>query len=111
MLGVVLSLIVAVCYGISATLQKYAVSSMKKFSFSILFRNKRWLISMIFGGVGTVTYLIAMKIAPLLTVQIFLAISIVIPIISGFVFFKEELRLMEWLCVALIITGVFLTIL
>jgi drug/metabolite transporter (DMT)-like permease len=111
MLGVLLLLVVAVCYGISSTLQKYAVSSMKKFSFTRLFSNKRWLLSMLFGAAGTATYLIAMKIAPLFTVQIFMAISIVIPILAGFLFFKEKLKVMEWLCVGMILAGVFLTIL
>jgi drug/metabolite transporter (DMT)-like permease len=111
MLGVVLLLIVAVCYGISATMQKYAVSSMKKFSFKLLFRDRKWLASMLVGTIGTVAYLFAMKIAPLSTVQVFLSLYIVIPILAGFLFFKEKLKVMEWLCVAMIVTGVFLTML
>ena len=111
MLGIVLSLIVAVCYGISATMQKYAVSSIKKFSFRLLFKNRKWLASMFVGVIGTVAYLLAMKITPLSTVQVFLSLSIVIPVLAGFIFFKERLRVREWTCVALILAGVFVTML
>ena len=111
MLGVLLSLIVAICYGISATIQKYAISSMKKFSFKLLFKNRKWLVSLLVGTIGTLLYLFAVKIAPLSTVQVFLAISIIVPILAGFLFFKEKLKVREWLCVVLVIAGVFLTML
>jgi len=110
MLGVLLSFIVAICYGISATMQKYAISSMKKFSFRKLFKNKKWLVSLLIGVIGTLAYLLAMRIAPLSTVQVFLSLSIVIPILAGFLFFKEKLRVREWVCVSLIVVGVILTI-
>ena len=111
MLGVLLSLIVAVCYGISAAMQKYAISSMEKFSFRRLFKNKKWIASILVGTVGTLAYLLAMKTAPLSTVQVFLSFSIIIPILAGFVFFKEKLKMREWICVSLIVIGVILTIL
>lgn len=111
MLGVILSLIVAICYGVSATMQKYAISSIKKFSFKLLFKNRQWLASLLVGAIGTVVYLFAMKITPLSTVQVFLSLSVVIPILASFLLFKEKLKVMKWICVVLILAGVFLTIL
>jgi multidrug transporter EmrE-like cation transporter len=110
MLGVLLSLIVAVCYGISAAMQKYAISRMERFSFRRLFKNARWLAALLVGFVGTITYLLAVKIAPLSTVQVFLSLSIIIPILVGASLFKEYLRKSEWLCVCLILVGICLTI-
>jgi drug/metabolite transporter (DMT)-like permease len=111
MLGVLLSLIVAICYGISAAMQKYAISKMEKFSFRHLFVNKKWLASLLVGLVGTVAYLLAVKTAPLSTVQVFLSLSIIIPILAGFVFFKEHLKDREWVCISLIVLGIVLTVL
>jgi uncharacterized membrane protein len=110
MLGILLSLIVAVCYGISAAMQKYAISKMEKFSFRRLFKNVRWLASLLVGFVGTATYLLAVKIAPLSTVQVFLSLSIIIPILVGAAIFKERLRKSEWICVCMILVGICLTI-
>jgi drug/metabolite transporter (DMT)-like permease len=111
MLGILLSLIVALCYGVSAAMQKYAISSMEKFSFRRLFRNKKWLASLLVGFLGTSAYLLAVKTAPLSTVQIFLSLSIIIPILAGFVFFKENLKKREWVCISLIVLGIILTVL
>ena len=36
--------------------------------------------------------------------------NIFIPIFAGFLFFKEKLLMVEWLCVTLIVTGAFLAI-
>ena len=110
MLGILLSLIIAVCYGISAAMQKYAISKMEKFSFRQLFKNVRWLVALLVGLVGTVTYLLAVKIAPLSTVQVFLSLSIIIPILVGASLFKEKLRTREWICVCMILVGICLTI-
>ncbi len=110
MLGVLLSLIVAVCYGISAAMQKYAISKMESFSFRRLFRNKRWLASLLVGLVGTLSYLLAVKIAPLSTVQVFLSLSIIIPILVGASLLKERLEVREWICVCMILVGICLTI-
>lgn len=111
MLGVLLSFIMALCYGISATLQKYAVSSMKKFSFRKLFKNGKWLASMVIGALGSLSYLLALRVTPISTIQVFLSLSIVIPIVAGFLFFKEKMKVVQWLCVVMIIAGVSLTVL
>ena len=63
------------------------------------------------GIIGTASYLAAMRYAPLSTVQVFLSLTIIIPIVVGFLFFKEKLSMREWLCVALVVIGIILTIL
>jgi len=114
MLGILLSLVAAVCYGISAAMQKYAVAKItarKRFSFKHLFKSRKWYASLGIGGIGILAYLTAMIYAPLSTVQVFLSLTLVITVFAGFIFFKEKMKVREWLCVVMIITGVFLTIL
>ena len=114
MLGVILALVAAILYGTSSALQKYAISKMtakKKFSFRRMLTNKKWFLSTFIGLIGGAFYVLAMRYAPLSVVQVFLALSIVIPILAGFAFFKEKLYVREWVCVALIVLGVFLTVL
>lgn len=114
MLGAILALVAAILYGTSTALQKYAISKMtakKKFSFRRMLTNKKWVSYTVIGLIGGAFYLLAMRYAPLSVVQVFLALSIVIPIIAGFMFFREKLRVREWICAALIVLGVFLTVL
>ncbi len=114
MLGIILSLVAAVCYGISAAMQKHAVAKItakKRFSFRRLLKNARWYASLGVGGIGILAYLTAMIYAPLSTVQVFLSLTLVISVLAGFMFFKERMKVKEWLCVVMIIAGVFLTIL
>ena len=110
MLGIALSLITAFLFGLSATMQKYAIAKMKgKFSFKKMLFNVRWLGATCIGLFGIIAYVFAMRYAPLSTVQVFLALSIVVPIIAGFMFFKEKLSTREWICVVLILAGIALT--
>lgn len=111
MIGIILSLFAALCYGLSASMQKYAIYSMKKFSFSKMIRNRKWLASMVAGAAGTVFYILALRFSSLLTVQVFLSITIIIPVLAGSIVFKEKVGVMKWFCVIMIIAGVFITML
>lgn len=110
MLGIILAIAAAALFGTSSTLQKYAISKMSdKFSFKKMLVNLRWLAATGIGLAGIAAYVFSMRYAPLSTVQVFLALSIVIPVIAGFVFFKEKLSKREWICVVLILAGILLT--
>ncbi len=110
MLDVLVSIIITVCYGIAASIQKYSFTKMKRFSVHAMIKNKTWLAGLVVGAIGIALYLMALTFVPLSTIQPMLAISVVIPIIAGVIFFKEKLITLEWFCILLIIIGIFLVV-
>jgi drug/metabolite transporter (DMT)-like permease len=107
-IGIVLALVTAICFGLSTAVQKYALSKMKKFSIKGMLKNKRWLSSLIVGAVGIAAYLFAMRLTDLSVVQSIVSVALIIPMIVGFAFFKERLVVYEWVSIILILIGVFL---
>lgn len=106
MIEILIAIIVAFCYGISAAIQKYSFTNMKKFSIRQMIKSWKWLVSMVIGGIGLIIYLYSLKFIPISTIQPLLALSITIPIIAGFLFFKERPNRYESLGVAFVIAGV-----
>jgi len=109
-LGLVMTFVTAICFGLSTAIQKYALGKMKKFSIKGMLKNRRWLSSLIVAAVGIASYLFAMKIADLSIVQSVISLALIIPMIIGFVFFKERLVVYEWVSIILILAGIFLVV-
>jgi drug/metabolite transporter (DMT)-like permease len=109
-LGLILAFITAICFGLSTAIQKYALNRMKKFSIKGMLKNKKWLSSLIVGAAGVISYLFAMRIAELSLVQSIVSLAIIIPMLVGFVFFKERLVIYEWVSIILILVGIFLVV-
>ena len=87
---------------------KYSMGTLKKFTLEGMVRNKRWLLALIVGLIGVITYVMAMIVAPLSTVQPILSFSMVIPILIGAALFKEKLEGWRWLFVLVLLAGIFL---
>ncbi len=107
MLGLFLSVFAALCFGLTAILQKYCMGDMSKFSFRKLMKNELWMLSVLIALIGLFSYLTALKYEPLSLVQPMLSISIVIPVLFGWFFFKEKIGT-RWIHVILITAGVLL---
>lgn len=106
MLDIIFSILAAVCYGISASIQKYSFQGMKKFSIRRMIKNIRWLSALGIGFIGILIYLYALQIAALSVVQPMLALSMIIPIIFGIFFFGEKTSVHEIMGIILVIVGV-----
>lgn len=106
MFEILISIIVAVCYGISATIQKYSFAEMKKFSIRKMIKNKIWIVSLLIGGAGLLIYLLSLRFIQLSTIQPILALTIIIPIVSGVLIFREKISLIELISIVLIVVGV-----
>ena len=107
-LEIILIIATVVFYGAASTIQKYAIKNMKKFNMKELIVDKIWLLSLLIGGLGTYSYLYALKIGLFSFVQTMLSFTIVIPIAAGWLLFKEKLMVVEWLSVGLITAGIIL---
>ena len=108
MLGIFLSLLTATLFGVSVALFKYSMGAIKKFTVKGLVNNRKWLLALVVGLVGVITYIMAMIVEPLSTVQPILSFSMLIPILVGAALFKEKLEVWRWLCVLVLVAGVFL---
>ena len=107
-LGIVLAVVAALFFGVSVAMQKYGLESMEKFSIGSMIKNKKWITSLFIGLVGIILYLVALNQADLSVVQPITALTLVIPVIAGVVFFKEKIRRLEWLMLALVVAGIVL---
>ncbi|UCD02897.1 MAG: hypothetical protein JSV63_03900 [Candidatus Aenigmatarchaeota archaeon] len=105
MLGLILSIAAAVLLGVSATLQKYSMGYLKKFSILKLIRNSMWQLSVLIGLAGTLVYLFAMRFSPIHVVQPVIAVSMLIPVIIGSFIFGEKIG-SKWLYIIIIFIGV-----
>ncbi len=103
---IIISIIVALCYGISTALQKYSLNQMKKFSIRKMLSNWKWLGALSVGAIGLLLYVYALSFVALSTIQPILALTIAIPILAGFLFFNERPNKIEILSILLIIVGV-----
>ncbi len=108
MMGIILSLAAAVCYGLSASIQKHSMGDITTFDIRKILRNGTWLFSILLGAVGILFYLMALAGAALTTVQPILSISLVIPIIFGVCMFREKLGRVQWIAVFLVFSGIVL---
>ena len=107
MLGLVLSVFAAICFGFSTTMQKHCLRGMGRFNFSRLIRSRVWVSSLLVGFIGILFYLAALKSAPISIVQPTLSLSIAIPVLAGWFAFGEKMG-GRWIHVMLIIAGVIL---
>ncbi len=108
MLGVVLALLAAGCYGIAAAIQKSSMGDFVTFDIRKILQQKLWLFSILIGAIGVILYLASLTMENLTTVQPLLSISLVIPIIAGVVFFKEDHGRLEWIAIFLVLCGIVL---
>ena len=108
MLGIALAVLTATLFGISVALFKYSLGAIGKFTIKAMVKNRKWLLALAVGLIGVITYIMAMIAAPLSTVQPVLSFSMVIPILVGAVWFKEKLEVWRWLCVLVLVAGIFL---
>ena len=108
MLGVVLALLAAGCYGISASIQKSSMDDFESFDVKKFLQQKLWLFSILIGAVGMILYLVSLTMENLTTVQPLLSVSLVIPIIAGVFFFKEDHGRLEWIAIFLVLCGIVL---
>jgi drug/metabolite transporter (DMT)-like permease len=107
MLGITLSVLAALCFGIATAVQKYCLKGVPKFSFKVLFKNRLWMLSLLLGLAGILFYLAALKFAEISLVQPMLSISIIVPVLIGWFFFGENVG-DRWIHVLIIIMGVLL---
>jgi len=108
MLGTALALITSVLFGISVAVFKYSLGGMGIFTIQGMLRNRRWFLALGIGLMGVLTYVAAMAVAPLSTVQPILSLSMVVPIVTGAILFKEKLEVWRWLCMLVLLAGIFL---
>ncbi len=108
MLGVILSLATALLFGASVAIFKHSMGKHKKFSIKDIARNRKWLAGLVIGLIGVVTYVFAMAMSPLTTVQPIISFSMVIPIMVGAFIFKEKMEGWRWLLVAVLAAGIIL---
>lgn len=107
MLGIILAFFAALMFGLCTVIQKYCLKGIKKLYIKDILRNRVWMISILVGLTGIFLYLAALHFAPISVVQPMLSISITIPVLVGWLMFKESLR-SRWFHIMLIIVGVFL---
>lgn len=107
MLGTMFSIAAALFLGISAVLQKHSMKHMKSFSLGRLAMDRNWRLSIIVGFCGILLYLAALGYAPISFVQPMLAVSMIVPVVSGWLFFGEEIGT-KWIHILLIFIGVIL---
>jgi len=107
MLGAILSVLAALLFGISSTIQKYSLKRMRTFSISRLARDRVWVISIVIGIVGILFYIAALGVETISIVQPLLAISIIIPVVCGWLFFGENIGT-KWVHIIIILLGVVL---
>jgi drug/metabolite transporter (DMT)-like permease len=108
MIGIVLSLLTAVLFGASVAIFKYSMGSHERFSVKAIMKHKIWLVGLAVGLLGVVSYIFAMAISPLSTVQPVISFSMVIPILVGAFVFKEKMEGWRWFLVAALALGIIL---
>jgi uncharacterized membrane protein len=104
--GILLSALAAIIFGLSTVMQKYALKKVKKFSILALLHNRLWLSSVVFGSLGMLCYLAAILLYTVSSVQSIITASAVIPVLAGAFIFKEKLGVVKWLSIALVIIGI-----
>ncbi|MFH0956637.1 MAG: EamA family transporter [Candidatus Aenigmatarchaeota archaeon] len=107
MLGAMLSIAAALLLGASTVLQKRSMMGMKGFSLGKLAMDRNWRLSVIVGFCGLLLYLAALGYEPISLVQPVLAVSMVVPLVAGWLFFGEKIGT-KWVHVVLILAGVLL---
>ncbi len=110
-LGILLSIISAICFGVSTAMQKYSLDKLYRFSIKGMLKSGNWLFSIAIGAVGIAMYVLSMKSVSVSTVQSVLTISILIPIFYGAFHLKERVGVIRWVSILAIFIGIFLTIL
>ncbi len=107
-LGIVLSIVASVLFGISVAIQKYSLSEMKDFSIKQMAKKTKWIFALVIGIIGVVAYLVALNLEPISTVQPLTSLSFIIPTIAGILFFKEKLEVKKWAFLMLVLAGIVL---
>jgi drug/metabolite transporter (DMT)-like permease len=107
MLGAILAVAAALLIGASTVLQKHSMRRMRGFSLRMLASDRSWRLSVLVGICGVVFYLAALGYEPISFVQPMLAISMLVPVFAGWLFFGERMG-PRWFHVVVILTGVVL---
>ena len=105
MLGLVLSVFAALCFGLSTAFQKGRIAKLGGFSFRKLVTDRMWMASTLLGLIGILPYVFALKYEYISIVQPMLSISIVTSVAAGNILFGERIG-NRAVFIALIITGV-----
>ena len=105
MLGLVLSVFAALCFGLSTAFQKGRMVKLRGFSFRKLAADRMWIASTLLGLAGILPYVFALKYEYISIVQPMLSISIVTSVAAGRVLFGERIG-KKAVFIGLIITGV-----
>ena len=108
LLGIILSIVSSICFGLSVIIQKYSLGEMKNFSIKKMIKNKKWISAFMIGIIGVVIYLAALNLEQISTVQPLTSLSFIIPIIAGIIWFKEKLEVKKWAFLMLVLAGVVL---
>jgi drug/metabolite transporter (DMT)-like permease len=108
MLGLVLLILAAILFGVSISIQKYSLSSLKKFTIQSMLKSKPWILALIIGLSGTLTYLASLSLIPLSTAQPVVSVYLLIPILVGYFKFKEKLEVKQWLLIGFFLIGIIL---
>jgi uncharacterized membrane protein len=107
MLGFILSVLAAICFGFSTIMQKHSLRGIRRLNFRRLIGSRIWVSSLLVGLIGIMLYLAALRSAPISIVQPTLSLSIAISVLGGWFAFGEKLG-GRWIHVLLILAGVIL---
>ncbi len=105
--GFFLSIVAAMLFGITTAIQKYRLNDMRGFSIAVLLKDRAWLSSILVGLAGILVYLGALTFASITVVQPMIAVSMLIPVLAGWIFFGESIGT-KWIHIIFIIVGVML---
>ncbi len=107
-LGIILSVVASILFGLSIVLQKYGIKDIQKFTLQAFLLNKTWMSGITVGVMGILVYVVALNMADLSTVQPVTALTLVIPVVAGVSLFKEEVGKLEWVLLSMVILGIVL---
>lgn len=109
-IGVLLALISTILFNLAPLLEKQALDKMKKIqkgnlikSFTILIKNKLWVLGILLTVVGGIPYFLALQIAGITVVQPILNFGFIVLVISAYKFLGEKLDNLSKIAIGLMI--------
>ena len=105
--GFALAVVAAAMFGVTVAIQKYSLGESKSFSARAMATNRKWLLALAIGAVGSVIYIQALSMEALSTVQpLMSSISMLVPVFIGAFMFKEKMGGLKWLLAGMVVLGI-----
>lgn len=105
-IGLAFAFIASIFFGLSTVMQKHVLRKMKKFSVFGMLRSAVWLVSIGVGAIGMLLYVLAVGMQNITSVQSIITLSLIIPVVSGALLFRERIGAEKWLSILLVIIGI-----